>query len=100
MSIFKRVDFRVIQVVVGIAAVIYASQVLGGLGTDKYVTGHKLSVSVQQSEVVTPVRTLHRARCTPGFRCSNGERSVPKIIGKDTIKLALLVGMGGQLKRL
>jgi len=105
MNIFRRPDFYTIPVVFGAAVFVSATQLIGSLEIGRLFPTAEPEIVSSSQLLGTATRrqeapkVIRRARCTPGFRCSTMERYVPNIDNKKAIRLALLVGMGRQLKR-
>jgi len=105
MNIFRRPDFYTIPVVFGAAVFISATQLIGSLEIERVISTAEPEIVSSSQLLGTATRreetpkVIRSPRCTPGFRCSTMERYVPNVDNKKAIRLALLVGMGGQLKR-
>ena len=105
MNIFHRPDFHTLPMVLGAAVLVSATQLIGSLelgrvfpvAEPEIVSSSQLRGTAARREEAPKV--IRRASCTPGFRCSTMERYVPNVENKKAMRLTLLVGMGGQLKR-
>ena len=104
MTIFHRPESIAVPLVLGAAMILSASQAVGTLKLGgPFTAAEPKIVSSSQLTSTSPERqasgSVRRPSCTPGFRCSTGERSIPKKTSPKAVRMAMLLGMSGQLKR-